>query len=121
MSEKIENLVLVGKKPTMNYVLACLTLFNSGNSSVIVRGRGSTISRAVDTVQLLKRAFIKDLRVEKIDIGTQVFNMPGSVSSASTIEIVISKPSSILHYPQSRSGYEKTIDNPRFFLHTKGF
>ncbi|MEM2094431.1 MAG: DNA-binding protein Alba [Candidatus Bathyarchaeia archaeon] len=90
-----DSVVLVGKKPLMNYVLACLTLFNEGRPCVVVRARGSAISRAVDTVQLLKKAFVKDLTVEKISIGTQEFKKPGNVNgSTSMIEIVISKHSS---------------------------
>ena len=90
-----EGMVLVGKKPLMNYVLACLTLFNSGKPYVTVRARGIAIFRAVDTVQLLKKAFVKNLAVEKINIGTQEFKLPGNVNgSTSTIEIVISKSNS---------------------------
>ena len=86
-------MVLIGKKPLMNYVVACLTLFNSGKSPVTVRARGQAISRAVDTVELLRKAFVKNLEVQSINIGTQYFTMPGDIeSSISTIEIVISKP-----------------------------
>ncbi len=91
-----DGMVLVGRKPLMNYVLACLTLFNSGKPYVTVRARGVAIFRAVDTVQLLKKAFVKNLAVEKINIGTQEFKLPGNVNgSTSTIEIVISKSNRI--------------------------
>jgi len=90
-----DGVVLIGKKPLMNYVLACLTLFNSGKPYVTVRARGVAIFRAVDTVQLLRKAFLKNLSVEKISIGTQEFKMPGNIDgSTSTIEIVISKSNS---------------------------
>jgi DNA-binding protein len=93
--ESIGNVVLVGKKPIMNYVVACLTLFNSGKSSVIVRARGAVISRAVDTVELLRKAFVKNLEVQSISIGTQEFQSAnGTESSTSTIEIMVSKQSS---------------------------
>lgn len=85
----------------MNYVVACLTLFNSGKSPVTVRGRGHAIARAVDTVELLRKAFVKNLQIHSISIGTQQFMMPGDIeSSTSTIEIVISKPSSNTGQPQ---------------------
>jgi DNA-binding protein Alba len=90
-----ENMVLVGKKPAMNYVVACLTLFNSGKPTVIVRGRGLAISRAIDAVELLRKAFVKNLNIQDISIGTQEFMLPGNIeSSTSTIEITISRPSS---------------------------
>lgn len=98
-------MVLVGKKPIMNYVVACLTLFNSGKSPVIVRARGHAISRAVDTVELLRNAFVKNLEIQSIDIGTQQFTMPGDIeSSTSTIEIVISKPPSNIAQPRPLEG-----------------
>lgn len=45
-----DNTVLIGKKPVMNYVVACLTFFNSGAKKVAVKARGRAISRAVDTI-----------------------------------------------------------------------
>lgn len=92
MSDKQQGVVLIGNKPIMNYVIACLTLFNSGKQTITVRARGIVIFHAVDTVQLLRRAFIKDLEVTKISIDTQEFKkVNGLYSSVSIIEIVISK------------------------------
>ncbi len=85
--------ILVGKKPPMNYVIACLTLFDSGKSSIKVKARGLAISRAVDAVELLRRAFIKDLKINKISTDTLLFTKRSGIdSSISTIEIIISKP-----------------------------
>lgn len=90
-----ENVVLVGQKPTMNYVTACVTFFNSGADNVVVKARGLAISRAIDTVELLRRGFIKDLNIVKIDIGTQELSgTEGKKSRISVIEITIAKPSS---------------------------
>ena len=85
--------ILVGKKPPMNYVIACLTLFDSGTSPIKVKARGLAISRAVDAVELLRRAFIKDLKINKISIDTIRFKKRSGIdSSISTIEIILSKP-----------------------------
>ena len=54
ISQKSENFVFIGKKPIMNYVTACITFFNSGEDHVIVKARGRAISKAVDTVELLR-------------------------------------------------------------------
>jgi len=43
------NSVLIGRKPVMNYVLACITLFHSGAKEVSIKARGRAISRAVDS------------------------------------------------------------------------
>lgn len=88
-----ENIVFIGKKPVMNYVVACVTFFNAGVDQVVVKARGHIISKAVDTVELLRRGFIKDLEIRKINIGTQEMSgAEGQMSSVSEIEITIAKP-----------------------------
>jgi DNA-binding protein len=88
-----ENLVFIGKKPVMNYVLACLTSFNSGAKKVVVKARGRAISRAVDTVELLRRAFAKDVELQGIATGTEeVTRAQGQKANVSSIEITVSKP-----------------------------
>ena len=87
-----DNVVLIGKKPVMNYVTACITFFNSGEKQVIVKARGRAISRAVDTVELLRRAFVKDLEINFIGIDTEeLFKVEGEKSYVSTIEIIVAK------------------------------
>jgi len=90
-----ENVVLIGKKPVMNYVVACLTFFNAGEKEVVVKARGRAISRAVDTVELLRRAFVKDLELKDIQVGTQeITRLEGQKSNVSTIEITVAKAKS---------------------------
>jgi DNA-binding protein len=89
---KKENVVFIGRKPVMNYVTACITFFNSGEKHVIVKARGRAISRAVDTVELLRRAFVKNLELESIKINTEeLFSLKGQKSNVSTIEIIVAK------------------------------
>jgi len=87
-----ENTVFIGKKPVMNYVVACLTFFNAGGKEVTVKARGRAISRAVDTIELLRRAFVKDVAVKNINVGTEeVTREEGRRSNVSTIEITVAK------------------------------
>ncbi|NIO38271.1 DNA-binding protein Alba [Candidatus Bathyarchaeota archaeon] len=87
------NTVYIGSKPVMNYVVACLTFFNSGVKKVVLKARGRAISRAVDTAELLRRVFVKDAQVQSISIGTeQVARVEGETRNVSTIELTISKP-----------------------------
>ena len=88
------NVVLIGKKPVMNYVIACLTYFNSGEKKVVMKARGRAISRAVDTVELLRRAFVKDLELQGICIGTEEIQRveENRKSNVSTIEITMTRP-----------------------------
>ena len=95
-TSKSDNVVLIGKKPVMNYVTACITFFNSGQKQVVVKARGRAISRAVDTVELLRRAFVKNLEINNIDIDTEeLFRAEGDQkSNVSTIEITVAKAKS---------------------------
>ena len=87
-----ENYVLVGQKPVMAYVVACLTSFNAGAKKVVVKARGRAISRAVDTAELLRRVFMKDVSVEKIEISTVELSSPDRPkSNVSSMEIVLVK------------------------------
>jgi len=85
--------VLIGRKPVMNYVLACITLFHGGAKEVSVKARGRAISRAVDVVEIVRRRFLPDVKIESIDIGTEQIqssnrNTPTNVS---TIEITLTR------------------------------
>jgi DNA-binding protein len=87
-----ENVVFIGRKPVMNYVIACLTFFNNNETAVTVKARGRAISRAVDTIELLRRAFVKDLGIKNIKIATEEMTREdGQKSNVSTIEITVSK------------------------------
>ncbi|MEM2897224.1 MAG: DNA-binding protein Alba [Candidatus Bathyarchaeia archaeon] len=86
------NIIRVGKKPILNYVTACVTLFNSGVEEVRIKARGSAISKAVDTVELLKRAFLKDLVIGSINVGSEsIVKHNGDTGNVSIIEIVLKK------------------------------
>ncbi len=92
MSES--NSVLVGVKPVMNYVLACITLFHSGAKEVSVKARGRSISRAIDVVEVVRRRFLPDVKVKKVGIGTDQLapkEEGRSISNVSTIEITLER------------------------------
>jgi archaea-specific DNA-binding protein len=90
MSE--ENVVYIGNKPVMNYVLAVVTQMNAGVSEVILKARGRAISRAVDAAEIVRNRFITDAEVESIDISTEeILNNEGISSNVSAIEIKLSR------------------------------
>lgn len=85
-----DNVIYIGKKPTMSYVLAVMTQFD-GNDEVVVKARGRSISRAVDVVEAVKNKFIKDVKHD-VTIGTEeVEDNEGKKLNVSTIEIVLRK------------------------------
>jgi len=76
----------------MNYVLACITLFHSGSKEVSIKARGRAISRAVDVVEITRRRFLPDVKIQKIDIGTEQLQVEGGASTnVSTIEITLTR------------------------------
>lgn len=90
MSE--ENVVYIGTKPVMNYVLAVVTQMNGGTSEVMLKARGRAISRAVDVAEIVRNRFILEAEIGTIDISTEeVANREGSNSNISAIEIQLSK------------------------------
>ena len=92
MSEN--NAVLVGTKPVMNYVLACITVFHGGAKEVNVKARGRSISRAIDVVEVVRRRFLPDVRVKSVGIGTDRLasrDEGAQQTNVSTIEIIIER------------------------------
>ncbi len=65
--------VLIGKKPIMNYVLACITFFHGGAKEVSIKARGRSISRAIDVAEVVRHRFLPDAKIKKISIGTDKF------------------------------------------------
>ncbi len=53
-----DDVVFVGNKPVMNYVLAVVTQFNSGAKDVRIMARGRAISRAVDVAEVSRSRFL---------------------------------------------------------------
>ena len=87
------NVILVGKKPVMNYVMATLTLLHQGVPEIVIKARGRAISKAVDAVEIVRSRFLPDrVEVKDIRIGSQVLTTgEGRQSRVSTIEIVLAR------------------------------
>jgi DNA-binding protein len=88
------NAVLIGNKPVMNYVLACITIFHSGNKEVKVKARGRAISRAIDVAEVVRRRFLPDVKIKKVSIGTdqlQSREENENSTNVSSIEIILQR------------------------------
>jgi len=87
-----ENVVYIGKKGIMNYVLAVITQFNNGAREVSIKARGKAISRAVDVAEIVRNRFMPEISVKNINIGTEELKSPdGNPVNVSAIEIVLAK------------------------------
>jgi len=87
-----ENVILIGKKPVMSYVLAVVMQFGMSTGDVVLKARGMAIGKAVDVVEVARRRFLRDIQVKGIRIGTeQVQAKEGGTSNVSSIEITLSR------------------------------
>jgi DNA-binding protein len=88
----VENVVYIGSKPVMNYCLAVLTSLKDEGSSVTLKARGRAISTAVDVAEVTRRRFMQNLKVEKVEIGTEELeSLEGRMRNVSTITIALKK------------------------------
>jgi DNA-binding protein len=89
---KKDNVIYVGKKEAMSYVLAVITQFNNGASEVIIKARGRMISMAVDVAEIVRNKFLIDVKIKSITTSTEEMTSDdGRRSKVSAIEIVLSK------------------------------
>jgi DNA-binding protein len=87
-----ENAVFVGRRPTMNYVMAVMMVLNKGEDCT-VKARGKAISHAVDICEILKNRFLKGVEYKDILISTEVLTgEEGRSNNVSSMEIVLSAP-----------------------------
>jgi len=87
-----DNIIFVGHKPSMAYVLGVLTQFNDGKKEVVIKARGKAISRAVDVAEIVRRRFINDMKIKSIDIDTEERELEDKTKiNVSTISILLTK------------------------------
>ncbi len=90
--KKDENVVYIGKKGVMGYVLAVVTQFNSGVETVTLKARGKLISRAVDVAEIVRNRFLPEVGINDILIKTEELTSDdGSLNKVSAIEIMLKK------------------------------
>ena len=91
--EKVEdNVIFVGRKPSMAYVLGVVTQFSDGKSEVHIKARGKAISRAVDVAEIVRRRFVNDAKIKNIEIGTEERELEDKTKlNVSTIDITLGK------------------------------
>ena len=85
------SIIYVGKKPTMNYVLAIVTQFNNNVEQITIKARGKSISKAVDIAEITKHKFIKELKYQSIKLDTEVLEGERGQSNVSSIEILLTR------------------------------
>ena len=87
-----ENIIYIGTKPPMSYVMATLSQLNQENNQLVFKARGRAISRAVDVVEITRRRFMSEkLAVKDIKIGTEQVGEGADIRNVSTIEITVER------------------------------
>lgn len=89
--EKDDNIVFIGKKGVMSYVLAVVTQFKNGASEVVVKARGRSISRAVDCAEIVRQRFEEQAKIKDIQISTEEIQGEEGPVKVSAIEITLAK------------------------------
>jgi DNA-binding protein len=95
LAEKRPDVVFVGNKPPMSYVMAVMTALSSGAiTEITLKARGRAITTAVDVAEITSNRFMKDLAVTSVGIGTE--EMPAREGenrsrNVSIIEIKLAK------------------------------
>ncbi len=91
--QKDPNIIYIGRKPVMSYVLAVITSYNqSETKDVTLKARGRSMTTAVDVAEIVRRRFMKDLKTNKITIGTEELpQQEGETRNVSTMEIMLTR------------------------------
>jgi len=91
MANDDDSKVFIGKKRSMNYVMAAMVVLNEKPVRLLARGR--SISLAVDVAEIVINNFIKGSTYGEIIIDTETFtNDDGTSSNVSSIDIEILPP-----------------------------
>jgi len=84
--------IYVGSKPIIAYVVAAMMELAKGRE-VTIKARGKSISRAVDTVQVIRNRYLSMLRIKRITFSSEPRPDTGDGSGesyVSCVEIVVS-------------------------------
>jgi len=87
------NIIYVGQKPMMNYVLATGKRLGQAGSSVLIQARGKSISKAVDVALITLDRSKGQVVLGEVDICTEVLTgSDGNPLNVSSIRISLSRP-----------------------------
>ena len=87
------NIIYIGQKPIMNYVLAAGKRLAEGGSSVLIQARGKSISKAVDVALITMDRSKGEVRMGDIGISTEVLpGADGNPLNVSSIKIALKRP-----------------------------
>lgn len=69
MEKQKDNIVRIGIKPIVSYLLAIQTIASEQKTDIIIQAKGKTMNRAIDIAQISKNKF--NYQIKKIETGTE--------------------------------------------------
>jgi DNA-binding protein len=85
-----DNIIYIGRKPAMSYVMATLATFNNGDI-VHLKARGRSITTAVDVAEITRNRYLTGMLRPEISIGTEKLEDERGPRNVSTMTIVLNK------------------------------
>lgn len=83
-----DNIVYIGRKPAMIYVMAVLATFNNQETDkVFIKARGRAITTAVDVAEITRNRYIPELKNPEIEIGTEQVDNGDQIRNVSSMTI----------------------------------
>jgi DNA-binding protein len=85
-----DNIIYIGRKPAMTYVMAVLATFNNQDTNkVLIKARGKAISTAVDVAEIARNRYITKLKKPEIEIGTEQVDEGDQMRNVSSMTITL--------------------------------
>jgi len=106
-----DNIVYIGRKPVMTYVMAVLATFNN-QDTVEIKARGRSIATAVDVAEIARNRYIDNLAKPKITIETEKIMDGDAVRNVSCMTIELSKEGTGAKVPVKKAMAPKEESKP---------
>jgi DNA-binding protein len=98
MSE--DNIVYIGRKPAMTYVMAVLATFNNQETDrVLIKARGRAITTAVDVAEITRNRYMPSLYKPEIEINTEEVEDGDQTRNVSSMTIALKKSEGVKEEP----------------------
>jgi DNA-binding protein len=91
-----DNIIYIGRKPAMSYVMATLATFNNNNESVHLKARGRAITTAVDVAEITRNRYMTAMKHPEILIGTEQVEDDRGTRNVSTMTIIMNKGEAVV-------------------------
>jgi DNA-binding protein len=101
-----DNIVYIGRKPAMTYVMAVLATFNN-QETVEIKARGRSITTAVDVAEIARNRYIDNLAKPKITIETERISDGDVERNVSCMTIELSKGAAGAKEPAKKAAEPK--------------